>query len=222
MSDTCTITISGNGKPVTAELPKKTANALEELATLLGGAPRRPGELSAEAIALRSKRREEAENGGKSLLSELGSLSDEQITLVGQYVRLLRFGDKGLSSDENWVLELINELLYECIYDGIGGALASGPGKALQGLAYTYGNFQGTIDQIREATKEYRELFRDPVAEAETAATIARLDNVVAQSEANLNSLRKTVRRALRSKKRSARERGASGARRTRARARQT
>jgi hypothetical protein len=221
MSDLCTITIRGPGKPVTAELPTKEATALGELAELLGGAPRRPGELSAEAIALRSKRRAEAVQGGRSLLSELGALDEEHLTLVLQYVRLLHFGDKGLSSNENWILETINDLLYDCIYDGIGVALANGPGEALRGLAHSYGNFRGTIDQIREATKEYPELFKDAAAEAAMTESLIALEKEVDEHGAEMKSLQKQVHRAALkvAKERDARARRAGGARRTRTRA---
>jgi hypothetical protein len=201
----CTITISGAGQPVTAELPTKEAKALGELAELLGGAPRRPaGELSAETIAQRSQRHKEAREGGRSLLSELGALDEEHLTLVRQYACLLNFGDKGLCSNENWILETINDLLYKCIYDGIGGALADGPGKALQGLAYSYGGFRQSIDQAREAEKEYKELFKDPAADAEIAATVAVLDKALESTLA----LGKMVHRAARTiaKERSARK----------------
>jgi hypothetical protein len=204
LSDTCTVTISGHGKPVTAELPTKEATALGELAELLSGAPRRPGELSAEEIALRKQRYEEARQGGRSLLSELGTLTEDQITLVGQYVRLLRFGDKGLSSNENWILEIIDDLLHECIYDGIGGALASGPGKALRGLAYSYWGFRQSIDQVREATKEYKELFKDPAADAEMAATVAVLDKALESTRALGKVIHRTARKIA--KERSARK----------------
>jgi hypothetical protein len=222
MSDLCTITISGNGKPVTAELPTKEATALAELAELLGGAPRRPGDLSAEEIALRSKRREEAEGGG-ALLSELGALTDEQIVLVRQYVRLVHFGDKGLCSNENWILELINDLLYECIYDGIGGALTKGPGEALRGLADSYAGFCGSIDQIREARKEYPELFKDAAADAAMTESLIALERAVDEHGAAMASLQKRIKRGVLkiARKRNTRQSVASGARRTRARASQ-
>lgn len=172
MSETCTVTISGAGQPVTAELPKHDARAVGELAELLSRAPRRTplGELPAEEIAVRTKRDEQAIQNATTVLSqlsELAKLDKHQMRLVLAYVQLIRFGDRGLCSEENWILEIVNDLLEECIFSGIGAALAKGPSDALQSLATAYSGFMGSIDMAHHVVKEYKLLFEEhPSAEA--------------------------------------------------------
>ena len=198
MSDTCTVTINGAGQPVMAELPTREAKALGELAGLLGGAPRRPSELSAETIAQRSKRHEEALQGGRDVLSLFGALAkleDHEITLVLQYVSLLHFGDKGLCSNENWILETINGLLEACMMDGIGGAHANGPGEALRDMAHSYWGFRASIDQAREAANVFKPLFSDSTADAAVRESIIALEQALAKKRTARESDGQTANR---------------------------
>lgn len=210
MSETCTVTISGAGQPVTAELPKHDARAVGELAELLSRAPRRTplGELPAEEIAVRTKRDEQAIQNATTVLSqlsELAKLDKYQMRLVLAYVQLIRFGDRALCSEENWILEVINGLLEQCVFSGIGAALAEGPVLTLRTVVNSYGGFQSSIENARDAVKEYSELFKDPTAEAEMAATVRALDKALESSRA----LGKTIHRAARkiAKERNARAR---------------
>ncbi|HXA66096.1 MAG TPA: hypothetical protein VNV82_13135 [Bryobacteraceae bacterium] len=210
-SDTCTITISGPGKPVTAELPNHDARTLGELAELLSKAPRRTplGELSPEEIGARTKRDEQANQDATvvlSQLSELAALNKYEMRLVLAYVQLIRFGDRALCSEENWILEVINGLLEECVFSGIGGALAEGPIVTLRTLVNSYGGFQGSIENAHDAAKAYPQLFRDPSADAEMAESIIALEKAVSEQKTTIDALTKKLHRAVVSKKRGGKE----------------
>ena len=212
MSDTCTVTISGHGKPVTAELSGDEGKAISELAELLAGAPRRPSELSAAETALRRERDEAATKNGSAFLAQVAELTEldaYQMRFLLAYVQLIRFGDRGLCSDDNWILEVINSLLGECIFSGIGEALAKGPGIMLRDLALAYLGFLATIDRTRDAAKEYSRLLEDPSANAAVSESIIALQKSVSEHEGLMRGLRETVHSAVVAKKGSAREGGA-------------
>lgn len=218
MSDTCTVTISGGGQPITTELAKNDARMLGELADLLSKAPRRtPGaELPAEEIAARGERHEKSLQNATTVLaqlSELAKLDQNEMGLVLTYVQLIRFGDRALCVEENWILEVINELLDRCVFSGIGAALAEGPIVTLRTLVNSYGGFQGSIENARDAAKAYPQLFRDSAAEA---AGVDATASAVEKAFESSGALSKAIRRAARkvAKERDARGRSAKGSRR--------
>ena len=147
---THTITISGGGKPVTVELSDDTAQALRTLAELL------PTALST-ALPPPGKS-EQAEEASKDLTRQVKRLANFHpfhLMLVSTLIDLMEFGTPGMCSEDNWIWEVVQDSLRNCMWFGIADALAYGPATILASMATSYSGFRSSMDDLRQAHKYF-------------------------------------------------------------------
>ena len=143
-----TITISGLGKPVTAELSDDTAQALRTLAELLP----MPTALPPPG---KSEQAEEASKDFTRLVKRLANLHPFHLMLVSTLIDLMEFGTPGMCSEDNWIWEVVQDSLRNCMWFGIADALAYGPATILASMATSYSGFRSSMDDLRKAHKYF-------------------------------------------------------------------
>lgn len=145
-----TITISGLGKPVTAELSDNTAQALRTLAELLPTAL--PTALPPPG---KSEQAEEASKDFTRLVKRLANLHPFHLMLVSTLIDLMEFGTPGMCSEDNWIWEVVQDSLRNCMWFGIADALAYGPATILGSMATSYSGFRSSMNDLRRAHKYF-------------------------------------------------------------------